>query len=158
MPQFGSANDDGFARVSTRHGWVLWKPRSSISPLRDILIKQNDRSNTLNHVRKCQVSPELSCGNAWQIWMWYYSCKQWNMTFLWGNAIDVYLYFIFLDMIEIQYLWYMSAYYPFVFLRFLNKFSVTGVKTRYQIIYIVWDGDHYPCVGLVFQVIRGSLM
>ena len=60
-----------YVHVCQDLGWGLLKLRSLISPFREILISQNCRFNTHNHVHICQVSPQLSCGDTCQIWTWY---------------------------------------------------------------------------------------
>ena len=51
-------------------GWGLLKLRSLISPLGEILIQQQYRLNTFNHVHICQVTLQISCGDTCQIWTW----------------------------------------------------------------------------------------
>ena len=49
--------------------------RLLICPLWEILIEQTYKLDTWNQAHICQVSPQLSCGDTFQIWMWYHIGK-----------------------------------------------------------------------------------
>ena len=57
-------------------GWGLLKFCYLVSPLRKILIWQKYRLDSSNHVHICQVSPQLSCADTWQIRMCYNTGNQ----------------------------------------------------------------------------------
>ena len=50
----------------------LLKFCSWIILFQEISIYQNSRLDTLNHNHIWQVSPQLSCGDTCQIWVWYF--------------------------------------------------------------------------------------
>ena len=52
-------------------GWGLLKLHLWISPLWLFKILQNWMLDYLNHVHIWQLSPQLSCSDTCQIWMWY---------------------------------------------------------------------------------------
>ena len=51
-------------------GWGLLKLRSLNFLLWKLSILKKYLLNSLNHAHICQVSPQLSCGDTWQIWAW----------------------------------------------------------------------------------------
>ena len=55
----------------TGQGWGLLKLRSLISPWAKYSISQKCPLGSLNHIHIWQVSPQLGCGDTWQIWTWY---------------------------------------------------------------------------------------
>ena len=61
-----------FGCIAKGERWGLLRIRPLISPLRKVLILLTDNSDALKHVHIWQVSPQLSCGDTSQIWMWYW--------------------------------------------------------------------------------------
>ena len=53
------------------HVWGLLKLHMLISPWRKICDLQKYKLDFMNCGHICQVSPQLSCGDTWQIWPWY---------------------------------------------------------------------------------------
>ena len=71
---FSDKSFAGWVQLSAEavcQGWGLLKLRSLISPQANFSILPKYLLDYLHHMHIWQVSPQLSCGNTWQIWTWY---------------------------------------------------------------------------------------